>query len=198
MESKQAPTKITSTTTTTTTTTGDRTKQTKTKKGRPAHGDLYCNVGAGRGSSSCISGPWAQRPESTRTRFGSDGPDPIRNSGTPGLRVALWVSHGGSSPAGLEPHAGESCPGPLCRPSMGLGCAAACTTHQPAVQPGLVTLETDCGLVARWAGTSASSRSGRHWAEASRPSRKRSTPVLRGTMPRQRSRRSGRAVGAAA
>ena len=43
------------------------------------------------------------------------------------------------TPAGLELHAGASCPGPLWRKAIGLGCAAACTTPLPAVQPGLVT-----------------------------------------------------------
>jgi hypothetical protein len=88
------------------------------------------------------------RPEAIRART---GPRPGRNQHrthhrwTPPRRTSRGVgctageSRRALTPAGLELHAGASCPGPLWRKAIGLGCAAACTTTLPVVQPGLVT-----------------------------------------------------------
>jgi hypothetical protein len=58
-----------------------------------------------------------------------------------GVGCTAGESRRALTPAGLELHAGASCPGPLWRKAMGLGCAAACTTTLPGlpvVQPGFV------------------------------------------------------------
>jgi hypothetical protein len=121
-----------------------------TMKGWPALGDVYCNVGgvgAGRASSSRTSGrrgPGLKRSELT------SGPGPDGTSNNPplvvitppaprGIGCTAGESRRALNPAGLELHAGASCPGTLWRKAMGLGCAGACTTPLPAVQPGLVT-----------------------------------------------------------
>ena len=123
-----------------------------TLKGWPALGDVYCNVERRRSWTGFklmhqrAQGPW---PEAIRAHT---GPRPGRNQHhsthhwwtsprrTPrGEGCTAGESRRALTPVGLEPHAGASCPGTLWRKAMGLGCAAACTTPLPAVQPGLVT-----------------------------------------------------------